>query len=105
MTAPSIEISDQPNPEAERILGSGLAAFNESITGYNDRRPLMVLIKEPETDQIIGGISGKPPWEWPFSTSSTCLNTCGVRAWAANCCKPLKTKPGVGVLATRCSIP
>ena len=59
MTAPSIEISDQPNPEAERILGSGLAAFNESITGYNDRRPLMVLIKDTETDQILGGITGK----------------------------------------------
>lgn len=59
MNTPPIEISDQPNPEAERILGSGLAAFNESITGYKDRRPLMVLIKDPATDQVIGGITGK----------------------------------------------
>lgn len=59
MNMAPIEISDQANPEAERILGSGLAAFNESITGLNDRRPLTVLIKDPGTQQIVGGITGK----------------------------------------------
>ncbi|MGY2272308.1 MULTISPECIES: GNAT family N-acetyltransferase [Pseudomonas] len=59
MTTLHIEISDQPNPDAERILGGGLAAFNEAITGYNDRRLLTVLIKDPETQQILGGITGK----------------------------------------------
>jgi len=37
MQPPLIEISDQPNPDAERILGNGLAAFNEQATGYHDR--------------------------------------------------------------------
>jgi GNAT superfamily N-acetyltransferase len=59
MTTLHIEISDQPNSDAERILGGGLAAFNEAITGYNDRRLLTVLIKDPETQQILGGITGK----------------------------------------------
>lgn len=59
MNAPRIEVSDQPNPDAERILGHGLAAFNEAITGYNDRRLLTVLIKDPHTQQILGGITGK----------------------------------------------
>ena len=59
MNAAHIEISDQPNPDTERILGGGLAAFNEAITGYNDRRLLTVLIKDPETQQILGGITGK----------------------------------------------
>ncbi|MCX9152522.1 GNAT family N-acetyltransferase [Pseudomonas sp. TB1-B1] len=59
MTAPIIEISDHANPDAERLLGSGLAAFNEGVTGYNDRLPLTVLIKAPETRQVIGGITGK----------------------------------------------
>ncbi len=56
---PRIEISDQPNPEAERILGNGLAAFNEATTGFNDRQPLTVLIKDPHTQAILGGITGK----------------------------------------------
>jgi GNAT superfamily N-acetyltransferase len=59
MTAALIETSDQPHPDAERLLGIGLAAFNEGITGYNDRRPLTVLIKDAETRQILGGITGK----------------------------------------------
>lgn len=59
MTAPLLEISDQPNADAERILGSGLAAFNEAVTGYNDRRPLTVLIKDPVTGQTLGGITGR----------------------------------------------
>ncbi len=59
MTTPFIEICDQPNPEAERILGAGLAAFNIGITGFNDRLPLSVLVKDPGTGEILGGISGK----------------------------------------------
>ncbi|BDB20244.1 N-acetyltransferase [Pseudomonas sp. CYM-20-01] len=59
MTALHIEVSDQPNPDAEPVLGAGLAAFNEAITGYNDRRLLAVLIKDPDTRQILGGITGK----------------------------------------------
>ena len=54
-----IEISDQPNPDAERLLGDGLAAFNKAVTGGNYRRPLMVLLKDPDTQQILGGITGK----------------------------------------------
>ncbi|QHF45419.1 GNAT family N-acetyltransferase [Pseudomonas sp. S35] len=59
MTETLIEISDQANPDAERILGSGLASFNEGITGFNDRLALTVLIKDPHTRQILGGITGK----------------------------------------------
>ncbi|ANF85718.1 Putative acetyltransferase [Pseudomonas antarctica] len=59
MTAAQIEISDQPHPDAERLLGNGLAAFNAAITGSNDRRPLTVLLKDPDTRQILGGITGK----------------------------------------------
>ncbi|WP_455827483.1 GNAT family N-acetyltransferase [Pseudomonas graminis] len=59
MAAPQIEVSDQPDPEAERLLGNGLAAFNEAVTGYNDRQPLTVLLRDPHTRQILGGITGK----------------------------------------------
>ncbi|MGR3890071.1 GNAT family N-acetyltransferase [Pseudomonas sp. 1152_12] len=59
MSAPLIDISDQPNPDAERLLGNGLAVFNEAITGFNDRLPLTVLVKDPDTQQVLGGITGK----------------------------------------------
>src|SRR5471030_1908978 len=97
MQPPLVEISDQPNPDAERLLGNGLAAFNEAITGANDRQPLTVLVRDPGTRQILGGITGKTSLGMAFLTCSTCPMPCAARAWAANCCKPSKTKPGAGV--------
>ena len=52
-----IEVGDQPDAKAEQLLGSGLAAFNEHVTGSNDRRPLTVLIKHPDTGETLGGSS------------------------------------------------
>ena len=66
MQPPLIEISDQPNPDAERILGNGLAAFNEQATGYHDRRPLSVLVKDPHTQQVLGGITGRSAFGMAF---------------------------------------
>ncbi|MBI6554785.1 GNAT family N-acetyltransferase [Pseudomonas sp. LY-1] len=66
MQPPLIEISDQPNPDAERILGNGLAAFNEQATGYHDRRPLSVLVKDPHTQQVLGGITGRSAFGTAF---------------------------------------
>ncbi len=59
MTTHRIEVGDQPDAEAERLLGSGLAAFNEHISGCNDRRPLTVLIKAADSGETLGGITGK----------------------------------------------
>ena len=66
MQPPLIEISDQSNPQAERILGDGLAAFNEQATGYHDRLPLTVLIKDPRSQQILGGITGRTAFGMAF---------------------------------------
>lgn len=54
-----IELGDQENADAELLIGRDLAAFNKAITGFNDRLPLTVLIKHPDTQQILGGITGK----------------------------------------------
>lgn len=66
MQPPLIEISDQSNPQAERILGDGLAAFNEQATGYHDRLPLTVLIKDPRSQQVLGGITGRTAFGMAF---------------------------------------
>ena len=66
MTVMPIEISDQPNPEAERILGNGLAEFNAQATGYHDRRPLTVLVRDPHTQQVLGGITGRTAFGMAF---------------------------------------
>lgn len=66
MQQPLIEISDQRDPHAECILGDGLATFNEQATGYHDRLPLTVLVKDPHTHQVLGGITGRSAFGMAF---------------------------------------
>jgi GNAT superfamily N-acetyltransferase len=56
---PILRVSSLPEPEAARIIGDGLNAFNDLAVGYSDRVPLHVIVSDPETRQILGGISGR----------------------------------------------
>lgn len=59
MTRHVIETGDQPDSEAERVIGQGLALFNEQASGLNDRRALTVLVRDPDTQAVLGGLIGK----------------------------------------------
>ena len=56
---PVLTVSGVPEPEAEAIIGGGLNAYNDAITGYADRQPLHVILRDPDTGAILGGISGR----------------------------------------------
>jgi GNAT superfamily N-acetyltransferase len=56
---PDITISSLPEPDADRILSAGLNGYNDAIAGYADRMPLYVLVKDPGSGKILGGISGR----------------------------------------------
>jgi GNAT superfamily N-acetyltransferase len=43
----------------EEAIGGGLNAFNDEVTGYGDRRPLAVVVREPDTGKILGGAIGR----------------------------------------------
>jgi hypothetical protein len=38
---PILHVSCEPEPDAERIIGDGLNAFNDATVGYADRVPCM----------------------------------------------------------------
>jgi GNAT superfamily N-acetyltransferase len=56
---PEFIVSGEMEPEADQLLGAGLNAYNDAIVGYTDRMPLHVLVKDPESGKILGGISGR----------------------------------------------
>ena len=56
---PLFRVSSAPEPDAERIIGDGLNAFNDATVGYADRVPLHVLVSDPDSGKVVGGISGK----------------------------------------------
>ncbi|MGF6109004.1 GNAT family N-acetyltransferase [Pseudomonas frederiksbergensis] len=54
-----IVVSDVIEPEVEHLLSAGLSAFNEQATGISDWQALAVTVRDPETQQVLGGITGR----------------------------------------------
>ncbi|MFF8422293.1 GNAT family N-acetyltransferase [Streptomyces sp. NPDC015680] len=41
------------------VISDALDRFNTERTGIDDRRPLAVLVRDPGTHQVIGGLTGR----------------------------------------------
>ncbi|MBL0874015.1 GNAT family N-acetyltransferase [Serratia nevei] len=54
-----IEISDRVTPEITSCIAEGLDRFNDQQIGYGDRLPLAVVVKDPESGEVLGGITGR----------------------------------------------
>jgi GNAT superfamily N-acetyltransferase len=58
MSTQNIVVSDRVD-EIEGIVGAGLDAFNEEVTGRHDRRALAVIVSDPVTGAALGGATGR----------------------------------------------
>jgi GNAT superfamily N-acetyltransferase len=56
---PVLTLTDSPDPKAEKIIENGLSRFNEEQAGYSDWRALAVLVSDPDTQEVIGGLLGR----------------------------------------------
>ncbi|HFD3888124.1 GNAT family N-acetyltransferase [Serratia nevei] len=52
-----IEISDRVTPEITSCIAEGLDRFNDQQIGYGDRLPLAVVVKDPDSGDVLGGIT------------------------------------------------
>lgn len=59
MTTPRFIVTDAPSADEIKRIDDGLAEFNAQQAGRTDHRPLAVLVKDPQTGQVIGGLSGR----------------------------------------------
>jgi GNAT superfamily N-acetyltransferase len=55
---PRLVLTDAATPEDEAVIGDGLGAYNLEKAGYRDYRPLAVLVADPATREIVGGLYG-----------------------------------------------
>lgn len=53
-----IEISDRVTPEITSCIAEGLDRFNDQQIGYGDRLPLAVVVKDPDSGDVLG-ITGR----------------------------------------------
>ncbi|WP_327172912.1 GNAT family N-acetyltransferase [Streptomyces sp. NBC_01336] len=56
---PDCMLTDAPNPEDAATISDALDRFNIEHTGIADRRPLAVLVRDPDTHQVVGGLTGR----------------------------------------------
>ncbi|HTV85349.1 MAG TPA: GNAT family N-acetyltransferase [Dyella sp.] len=59
MRTPLIELTDAPDPADIAAIRAGLSQYNAAASGVDDQRPLAVLVKDPDTQQVLGGITGR----------------------------------------------
>jgi GNAT superfamily N-acetyltransferase len=55
----AITVTDAPGDEACAVIDNGLAAYNKEQAGYSDSRALAVLVSDPATRAVVGGITGR----------------------------------------------
>lgn len=63
---PRLSLSEEPGPAARAAIAAGLAAFNRPLYGAADARALTVLIEDPATGAVIGGLLGRTFWRWLY---------------------------------------
>lgn len=59
MHAPEIIVTNEADDESIQIIGNGLNHFNDQHVGYGDRQPLAVLVRDPQSGDVVGGASGR----------------------------------------------
>ena len=56
---PIVTLTDAPDAGATAAIADGLAGHNEGKAGFRDYRPLAVLVSDPDTGEVIGGLYGR----------------------------------------------
>jgi GNAT superfamily N-acetyltransferase len=54
-----ITLTDAPDDDERAVIMNGLRAYNEAQAGYSDGRALAVLVSDPETKKVVGGLLGR----------------------------------------------
>ena len=57
-SSPTLVLTDAATPEDESVIRDGLGAYNFEKAGYRDYRPLAVLVSDPDTGGVVGGLYG-----------------------------------------------
>ena len=52
-------VTDTADARVESVVGEGLRRYNAEQSGIDDSRPLAVVVSDPETNEVLGGITGR----------------------------------------------
>jgi GNAT superfamily N-acetyltransferase len=55
----TITLTDAPEDGERTIVMDGLRAYNEERAGVSDARQLAILARDPDTEEVVGGMLGR----------------------------------------------
>jgi GNAT superfamily N-acetyltransferase len=55
----TVTLTDAPGSDESAVVTDGLRAYNEAQAGSSDSRELAVLVRDPETKKVVGGLLGR----------------------------------------------
>ena len=55
----TITLTDAPGDDELAVITEGLRAYNEAQAGVSDARALAILVRNPETENVVGGLWGR----------------------------------------------
>ena len=58
MADPIITVTDAPSAEARAAVFNGLVGYNDAKVGRREGQPLAVLVSDPATAAVVGGVIG-----------------------------------------------
>jgi GNAT superfamily N-acetyltransferase len=56
---PTVTVTDTPDDRERAVIADGLAGYNDQKAGYRDHRPLAVVVSDPATGEVVGGLYGR----------------------------------------------
>ena len=56
---PVVTLTDAPSAAAQAAIEDGLGRYNAEQAGYGDARSLAVLVSDPATQAVVGGLLGR----------------------------------------------
>jgi len=54
-----LQMTDVVDDEIKKVIGDGLDGFNVDTAGIQDRQSLAIVVKDPETGKVLGGMLGR----------------------------------------------
>jgi GNAT superfamily N-acetyltransferase len=63
---PNILVSENPDPQIRAALSDLMLAYNESMTGPSGFAPFALVLEDPTSGGLIGGLWGRSVYDWLF---------------------------------------
>jgi GNAT superfamily N-acetyltransferase len=95
---PNIVLTDTADWSLWQTLSRPLSAYNEQHAGPENFRFLILLLRHPETDEVLGGLWGRTLYQWLYihllfipesmrrqGVGTTLMQRAEEEAWARGC--------------------